>query len=53
MVDKLFLFLLPLGPTIFADLTADLLTKFRRYRSVAKRLALLPAFRAFKFIAAK
>src|SRR5688500_16816035 len=53
VIDQLLLFLLPLGPTIFADLSADLLAGLGGNGRDAKRLALLPTLRAFEFIASE
>ena len=50
MVDELFLFRLPFGPAIFADLGSDLLPELGRDRSHSKRLVFLPAARAFEFV---
>lgn len=50
VVDQLFLFRLPLGPAVFADLGSDLLTELGRDRSHAKRLIFLSTPRAFEFV---
>jgi hypothetical protein len=50
VVNKLFLLFLPRGPAILANLSADLLPEFRRYRRVAERFIFLPATFAFEFV---
>ena len=53
MVDELFLFGLPLSPTIFTDLGSDLLTQLGRYRSDTEGLSLSAASRALEFVSSK
>ena len=50
VVDELFLFLLPLGPAALADLSPDLLSELSRDRSIAQRVTLATAPRAFEFV---
>jgi hypothetical protein len=53
MIYQLLLFLLPLGPAIFADLGTDLLPQLSGYRCDAEGLAFVTAFRALKFVTSK
>jgi hypothetical protein len=50
VIDQLLLFLLPLGPAIFADLRSDLLAQVRRNRRDTERFTFLPAPSAFEFV---
>jgi hypothetical protein len=50
VVDKLFLFRLPLRPAILADLSSDLLSKLGRDWSYSERLIFLTTPRAFEFV---
>ena len=50
VVDELLLLFLPLFPTVFTHLAADLLTKLGRNRRETDRLVFLPAAATLKFI---
>lgn len=53
VIDQLLLFLLPLGPAVFAHFRTDLLPELGRDRRETEGFIFLPTARALEFVTAK